>query len=73
MKGHLTFSRSLTICASSQWQSFFLAMNFFFSVLQLELRAFTLSHSASPFFVMGIFEIGSHELFVWAVFEPQSS
>jgi hypothetical protein len=33
-------------------------------VLGLELRAYTLSHSTSPFFVMGFFEIGSHELFV---------
>jgi hypothetical protein len=24
-----------------------------------------LSHSASPFCVMGYFEIGSHELFAW--------
>jgi hypothetical protein len=38
---------------------------FFFSlvVLGLELRAFTLSHSTSPIFVMGFFEIGSLELF----------
>jgi hypothetical protein len=26
-----------------------------------------------PFFVMVFFEIGSHELFVWAGFKPQSS
>jgi hypothetical protein len=26
-----------------------------------------------PFFVMGFFEIGSHILFTWAGFEPQSS
>jgi hypothetical protein len=25
-----------------------------------------------PFFVMGIFEIGSHKLFAWASFKPQS-
>jgi hypothetical protein len=31
------------------------------ALLGLELRAYTLSHST--FFVMGIFEIGSHELF----------
>jgi hypothetical protein len=52
--------------------SFFFSF-FFFSVLGFEHRAFTLSHSASPFFVMGVFEIGSHELFVHAGFEPQSS
>jgi hypothetical protein len=28
-------------------------------VLGLELKAFTLSHSNSPIFVMGFFEIGS--------------
>jgi hypothetical protein len=28
---------------------------FFFLVLGLELRAYTLSHSTSPFFVMGFF------------------
>jgi hypothetical protein len=32
-----------------------------------------LSHSTSPFIVMGFFKIGSHELFAWDVFEPQSS
>jgi hypothetical protein len=32
-----------------------------------------LSHSASPFFGLGILKIGSHELFAWAGFEPQSS
>jgi hypothetical protein len=32
-----------------------------------------LSHSASPVFVLGIFEIGSCELFAWAGFKPQSS
>jgi hypothetical protein len=30
-----------------------------------------LSHSASPF-LMGIFEIGSHELFTWTSFKPRS-
>jgi hypothetical protein len=35
----------------------------FFAVLGLELRAYTLSHSTSPFFVMGLFKIGSCELF----------
>jgi hypothetical protein len=39
-------------------------------VLGLELRAFTLSHSTSPVFVKGVFQIGSHELFAQAGFEP---
>jgi hypothetical protein len=38
-------------------------------VLWFELRAFTLRHSTSPIFVMGIFEIGSHELFAWGWFQ----
>jgi hypothetical protein len=38
-------------------------------VLGFELRAYTLSHSTSPFFVKGFFEIGSPELFVQAGFE----
>jgi hypothetical protein len=33
-----------------------------FAVLGLELKAYTLSHSTSPFFVKGFFEIGSWEL-----------
>jgi hypothetical protein len=39
-------------------------------VLGLELKTFTLSHAASPFFVVGFFELGSHELFAWAGFKP---
>jgi hypothetical protein len=31
---------------------------FFFAVLGLELRDYTLSHSTSPFLVMGFFEVG---------------
>jgi hypothetical protein len=38
-----------------------------------ELKAYILGHSTSPFFVMAIFEIGSHELFAQAGFEPRSS
>jgi hypothetical protein len=40
-------------------------------VLGLELRAFTLSYSTSPFFFLmtGIFEIGSLKIFVQAGFE----
>jgi hypothetical protein len=36
-----------------------LSLSFFFAVLGLELRAYTLSHSTSPFSVMGFFKIGS--------------
>jgi hypothetical protein len=36
-----------------------------------EFRAYTLSHSTSPFFVMGFFKIGSLELFAWAGFKPE--
>jgi hypothetical protein len=42
-------------------------------VLGFEVRAYTLSHSTSPFFVMEFFEIGSHELFALAGFKPRSS
>jgi hypothetical protein len=34
-------------------------LHFFFVVLGFELRAFALSHSTSPIFVKGVFEIGS--------------
>jgi hypothetical protein len=44
----------------------------FFEILGFELRAYTLSHSTSPFLVKGIFKIRS-QLFAWAGFEPQSS
>jgi hypothetical protein len=43
---------------------------FIFVVLGLELGAYTLSHSTSPFFVLGIFEIASHEQFAWVGSEP---
>jgi hypothetical protein len=49
---------------------FFLNGLFFFAVLGLELRAYTLSYSSSPIFVKDVFEIGLCELFAWAVFEP---
>jgi hypothetical protein len=35
----------------------------FFAVLGFELRASTLSHCTTPFFVKGFFKIGSFELF----------
>jgi hypothetical protein len=41
-----------------------------FAVLELELKAYTLSHSTSPFFVMGFFEIGLLELCAQASFKP---
>jgi hypothetical protein len=46
--------------------SFFL----FLVVLGLELRAYTLSHSTSPFLWWVFFEIGSRKLFAWDDFEP---
>jgi hypothetical protein len=39
---------------------------FCFAVLGLEHRAFTLSHSTHPFFMKGIFEIGSQKLLAWS-------
>jgi hypothetical protein len=42
-----------------------LSLFFPFAVLGFEFRTYTLTHSTSPFFVMGFFEIGSEELFVW--------
>jgi hypothetical protein len=39
----------------------------------LAQEIYHLNHSASSFLVLVIFEIGSHELFAWAGFEPQSS
>jgi hypothetical protein len=42
----------------------------FFLVLGFELRAYTLSHSTSPFCDRFFFKIGSLELFVWTGFEP---
>jgi hypothetical protein len=44
-------------------------VSFFFALLGFELMAYTLGHSTSPFFVLGIFKIVSHELFAWAGFE----
>jgi hypothetical protein len=46
---------------------------FFFLVLGLELRAFTLSHSTNPIFVKGFLRYGLLEVVAWAGFEPQSS
>jgi hypothetical protein len=43
---------------------------FAFAVLGLELKAYTLSLSTSPFFVIGFFKMGSHEVFAQAGFKP---
>jgi hypothetical protein len=48
----------------------FLIFNFFFELLGFELRAYTLSHSTSPFFVLGFIKIGSRELLTQAGFKP---
>jgi hypothetical protein len=47
----------------------------FSTVLGFELRAGALSLEPlhQPFFALGIFHIGSHELFAWAGFKPWSS
>jgi hypothetical protein len=47
--------------------------NLLFMVLGFELRAYTLRHSTSPFFVMDIFKIESCGLFAQAGFETRSS
>jgi hypothetical protein len=51
---------------SSTFTKMMVAFFFFF---WLELRAYTSRHSTSPFSVLGIFKIGSHELFAQAGFE----
>jgi hypothetical protein len=45
---------------------------YIFAVLWFELRAFTLSHSASPFFFFFFFYIMSPKLFAQTGFKPQS-
>jgi hypothetical protein len=45
------------------------SLSLFFSILGLELRAYTLSYSTSPFCV-NIFETGSPKLFAQAGFKP---
>jgi hypothetical protein len=42
-------------------------------VLEFEFRAYTLSHSTSPFFVIDFLEIGSWELFAHTGFKLRSS
>jgi hypothetical protein len=51
----------------------FFSLLFVFVVLGFELKAYTLSHSTSPFFVMSFFQIGYCELFSQADFELWSS
>jgi hypothetical protein len=46
---------------------------FFFAVLGIEFRAYTLSQSTNPFFVMDFFEIGSQKVFTRPGFKPRSS
>jgi hypothetical protein len=46
---------------------------FFFSVLEFELRAYTLSSSSNPFLWWVFFKIGSRKLFAQADFELWSS
>jgi hypothetical protein len=43
-----------------------------FTVLGLELRVYTFSHSTSPFFCEGLFEIRSPKLFAHAGFKLRS-
>jgi hypothetical protein len=45
-----------------------LVLFFLFLVLAFELRAYTSSHSTSPFFVMGFFKIEYCELFLCWIF-----
>jgi hypothetical protein len=42
---------------------------FIYAVLGSELKAYTLCHSTSPFFVMVFSKIGSCKLYVWSGFE----
>jgi hypothetical protein len=52
-------------------QNLFSSLNlYFFLVLGLELRAYTLSQLYQSFFVKGFFKIGSCKLFAQAGFEP---
>jgi hypothetical protein len=59
----------LTLNTSVEFLTCVNSFFFFFVVLGLELRAFTLRHSTSPIFVKDFIEIESHELFAWAGIE----
>jgi hypothetical protein len=55
----------LVLYCLNYFTSPFFVIFFFFVVVGFELRAYTLSHSASPFLMMTFFEIGFLELFAW--------
>jgi hypothetical protein len=67
----LAFGASVAYIARPYLKKFL--KKIFFALLGLEIRAFNLSHSSSPIFVIGLFEIGSHKLVAQASFERQSS
>jgi hypothetical protein len=72
--GYFSVKQKALFIEAHQGLAWFLFIYLFICCsLGFELRTFTLSHSTSPFFVMGFFEIGSHKLFIQAGFEPQSS
>jgi hypothetical protein len=45
-----------------EWGNLVVKVVFFLAVLGFELKAFILSHSTIPIFVMGFFKIGSGKL-----------
>jgi hypothetical protein len=69
----LKFTDALMPFLASDTGSGFFVLFCFLVVLGFELRAYTLIHSTSPFFVMVFFKIGSCELFAQSGFEPRSS
>jgi hypothetical protein len=60
----------MSLVASGRFNMVTILWFFFLVTLGFELRVFTLSHSTSLIFCEGFFEIGSHELFASAGFEP---
>jgi hypothetical protein len=66
---HRLFSLFPKQHCNNYFHSIFLKL---FAILGFELRAYTLSYSTSPIFVMGFFEIEFLELFGQADFELQS-
>jgi hypothetical protein len=73
----LSLSLSFAICITEGKFIFISIIYYFFffflAVLRFELRAYTISYSASPFFVMVSFELRSLKLFAQPGFELQSS
>jgi hypothetical protein len=63
------FLYMLAKCSPTELQPQPLFFFFFLVALGLELRAYTLSHSTNPIFMLDIFEIGTCELFAQAVFK----